>query len=401
MAMNILVINCGSSSIKFKRLSVDAETPRAHYAGLLDHLGEAGANLSTRRFDGNGADTRRELGTLADHADGMRIVLEALRGDGALDHLDAIGHRIVHGGERFSAPVAIDAALLDELRATALLAPLHNPAGIAGIEACLAAFPALPQVAVFDTAFHHTLPAAAYRYAVPEDWYRQYGVRRYGFHGISHAHVARRAAAHLGRREDDCKLITLHLGNGASIAAIRDGRCVETSMGMTPLEGLVMGSRCGDLDAAVVPYMQRVAGMQAEAVESALNRASGLKGLCGDSDMRAILARVASGDASATLALEVYVHRIRKYLGAYVAVLGRPHALVFTGGVGENAAEVRARVCRDLEHLDIRLDAQRNASGKDVPLEFQSDTKEAAIKLLAIPTDEELEIAMQTRQALE
>lgn len=396
--MDVLVINCGSSSIKFKAYTLDDGLLRARLVGLLDRLGGA----TTLRVNAAGTEpTAQALGVVPDHAAGMRAILAELRVTGLLpDAPRAIGHRIVHGGARFSAAARIDDAVLDALHAATALAPLHNPAGLAGIRACLNAFPGVPQVAVFDTAFHHGLPAAARHYAVPTAWAEHYGVRRYGFHGISHAHVARRAAQHLQRPYDDCRLITLHLGHGASMAAIRDGHCVETSMGMTPLEGLVMGTRGGDLDAGVLLHMQRVAGLDAGQLERALNHDSGLKGLCGEADMRNALARADAGDARAELALAVYCHRVRKYLGAYIAILGRPHALVFTGGVGENAAPIRARICRDLDHLGIHLDAARNAHDDGEPLEFHAGAAPDAIRLLRIRTDEELEIAGQTLHAL-
>lgn len=399
--MDVLVINCGSSSIKFKIYALDDGPPHARVSGLLERVGGA-ATLRVGAPDGVGALTPCPLGPIPDHATGMHAILAELRTAGLLPHApQAIGHRVVHGGARFSGATRIDAAVLDALRAATTLAPLHNPAGLAGIHACLHAFPEVPQVAVFDTAFHHDLPAAARHYALPQAWTERYGVRRYGFHGISHGHVARRAAEHLQRRFDDCVLITLHLGHGASMAAIRDGRCVETSMGMTPLEGLVMGTRSGDVDAGVILHLQRVAGLDAGQIERALNNDSGLNGLCGEADMRAVLARADAGDARAELALEVYCHRVRKYLGAYIAILGRPHALVFTGGVGENAAPIRARICRDLDHLGIHLDPARNTHGTGEPLEFQVDAAPDAIRLLRIRTDEELEIAGQTLRALE
>ncbi len=396
--MDVLVINCGSSSIKFKTYALDDGGPRARGAGLLERLG----GEATLRMGAVGtAPAEKPLGRVSDHAAGLRAILAELRITGLLPEAPrAVGHRIVHGGAHFSTAARIDDAVVDALHAAAALAPLHNPAGLAGIRACLDAFPGVPQVAVFDTAFHHDLPAAACHYAVPRAWAEQYGVRRYGFHGISHAHVARRAAQHLQRPYHDCRLITLHLGHGASMAAIRDGRCVETSMGMTPLEGLVMGTRCGDLDAGVLLHMQQVAGLDAGQIEHALNHDSGLAGLCGDADMRSVLARADAGDARAELALAVYCHRVRKYLGGYIAILGRPHALVFTGGVGENAAAVRARICSDLDHLGIRLDPARNAVDGGEPLEFQAGAAPDAIRLLRIRTDEELEIAVQTLHAL-
>jgi acetate kinase len=284
------------------------------------------------------------------------------------------------------------------IRALMALAPLHNPANLLGIEVCLELIPTVPQVAVFDTAFHQTMPPHAFRYALPESLYTEHAVRRYGFHGTSHAYVAKRAAQHLGLSLDRLNLITLHLGNGASAAAIQNGRCVDTSMGMTPLEGLVMGTRCGDLDPALGFYIGRATGLDPAAVETLLNKESGLKGLCGANDMREVLKRMDAGDAPARLAFEVYCYRIRKYLGAYCAVLGRVDAIVFTAGVGENAPAVRARACAGLDPLGIRLDTSRNDAASAEIEEIQQ--KNSVVKLLVIRTNEELEIAEQTRAVL-
>ena len=319
------------------------------------------------------------------------------------DELGAIGHRVVHGGAEFTAPTVIDEKVLDRIRAQVPLAPLHNPANLTGIEVATDLRGDLPQVAVFDTAFHAGLPAAAYRYAVPDEVHREHGVRRYGFHGTSHAFVAKRAAEHLGRPLEDLALITLHLGNGASVTAIDGGRSVETSMGLSPLEGLVMGTRSGDLDPAVIFHLIREAGMSPDEVETLLNRRSGLLGLCGDNDLRSIESRAADGDDDAQLALDVYVHRIRKYLGAYTAVLGRLDAVVFTAGVGENADGVRRRVCRDLDLFGIRIDDTRNdgVRASDVDggvVAVQADDSRVAVLIVA--TDEEREIAEQTLEAV-
>lgn len=398
--MKILVINSGSSSLKYQL--IDMAGHAVVTAGSVERIGETRAALR-HAWTGGGEPMKslaREV-TAPDHRAAFVAIGTALRETGVMDDVaraDAIGHRVVHGGERFRAPTRIDAGVVNAIRALIPLAPLHNPANLLGIEVCLELFPAVPQVAVFDTAFHQTMPPHAYRYALPEALYTGHAVRRYGFHGSSHAYVARRAAEYLGASPDALNLITLHLGNGASAAAIHGGRCIDTSMGMTPLEGLVMGTRCGDLDPAVVFYVGRTLGLDPDAVEALLNRDSGLKGLCGANDMREILKRMDTGDAPARLAFEVYCYRIRKYIGAYAAALGRVDAVVFTAGIGENAAAVRARTCAGLERFGIHFDAHRNAAASGDAAEIQAD--DSAVKLLVVRTNEELEIARQTRAVL-
>jgi acetate kinase len=357
--------------------------------------------------------------TAPDHRAAFAAIAAAMRETGVMgdvERVGGIGHRVVHGGERFRAPTRIDADVVTAIRALIPLAPLHNPANLLGIEVCLELFPKVPQVAVFDTAFHQTMPPYAYRYALPHSLYTDNAVRRYGFHGTSHAYVAKRAAQHLGKPIDALNLITLHLGNGASAAAIQGGRCVDTSMGMTPLEGLVMGTRCGDIDPALVFYIGRATGMDDTAVEALLNKGSGLKGLCGANDMREVLKLMDAGDAQARLAFDVYCYRIRKYVGAYTAVLGRVDAIVFTAGVGENAPAVRAHVCAGLDALGIRIDAHKNAEARGEISETATATSlsrgprldpigeiqsaDSAVKVLVVRTNEELEIAGQTRAVL-
>lgn len=386
----ILVLNCGSSSVKYQVRAVAAPRPLA--AGLVERVG--GEGLFRHQRAGEAAIEARVAAP--DHGAALALILDRVAMESP--HLAAVGHRVVHGGERFTAPVRVDAEVMAAIRDLSSLAPLHNPASLEGMTAFLERYPDLPQVAAFDTAFHATLPEMAWRYATPEAWYRRFGVRRYGFHGLSHAFVAGRAAAMLGKPPAELNLISLHLGNGASVAAVRGGRCVDTSMGMTPMEGLVMGERCGDLDPAVPLYMARTAGLSVAAIDAALNRDSGLKGLCGDADMRAVLARRQSGDAAARLAFAVYVQRIRKYIGAYHAVLGRVDALAFTAGVGERAPEVRAAVCAGLEGLGWRLDAKKNGAALGVEAAIQEEDAPQAI--LVTPTDEEGEIARQTAACL-
>jgi len=373
MQSTVLVVNSGSSTVKYQVLA--AETGRV-VAGSVEEVSGQG------------------------HREAFDRIAAAVRQGTSIGagQLAAIGHRVVHGGERFRAPVRIDAAVCEAIRSLAVLAPLHNPANLLGIEVCLEAFPGVPQVAVFDTAFHQTLPPHAFRYAVPEAWYRELGVRRYGFHGTSHRYVAERAAEALGRPLAALNLITLHLGNGASAAAIQSGLCVDTSMGLTPLEGLVMGTRSGDLDPAVPLFVQRTAGLAAGAVEDALNEDSGLRGLAGTSDMRELLARAQAGDARAQLALETYGYRIRKYVGAYCAVLGRVDALVFTGGVGENAARVRSLACSGLEVLGIALDERANAAAAGALAEIGRPGM--PVRTLVVRTNEELQIARETLATL-
>ncbi|MEV4516455.1 acetate kinase [Dactylosporangium sp. NPDC049525] len=364
----ILVLNSGSSSVKFR--VVDLADPAAGDRGTVERIGEPGG--------------------VPDHGAALAQILGGLDAAG----ITAVGHRIVHGGARFTAPAVADDAMLDVLRELTPLAPLHNPGGIAGIEAARAALPDVPHVAVFDTAFHATLPAAARTYALDRDLASRHGIRRYGFHGTSCDIVSRRAAELLGRPLDSLNLIVLHLGNGASATAVRGGRSVETSMGLTPLEGLVMGTRSGDVDPAVLSYLHRAAGLDFAAAEEQLQRHGGLKGLAGANDMRTVLERRAAGDPDAALAFDVYCHRLKKYVGAYHAVLGRLDAIVFTAGVGEHAAPVRAAALDGLSEWGITVDPDRNAAHAPV-----ISPEGARVAVCVVPTDEELAIAEQVQAA--
>ncbi|MEZ5536331.1 MAG: acetate kinase [Thiolinea sp.] len=372
--MKILVLNAGSSSIKYQVFDLPGET--VLLKGQVDRIGETGSMISS-------------------HQDALQAIIRQLRTEGILTAdggIDAIGHRVVHGGEYFHQPVLIDAGVIAGIRAMIPLAPLHNPANLDGIEVAQQLFPGVPQVAVFDTAFHQSMPPVAFRYALPEALYQQQHVRRYGFHGTSHQYVAQRAAEYLQRDPAALNLITLHLGNGCSATAIAGGKSVDTSMGMTPLEGLVMGTRCGDIDPALQFYLRRETGMTASDIEKLFNQQSGLLGLCGAGDMRAVQERAEAGDEEAMLAEALFVYRIRKYIGAYFAVLGRVDALVFTGGIGEHSPRIRMLVCEQLEVLGISPDAGKNElAGTQGIREFQQD--EAGLKLLVIPTNEELAIA--------
>ncbi len=392
MARQVLVFNAGSSSLKYQL--VDPGRGERAAFGLVERIGgrEAGRLVHQVR----GAEPVRVTAPFPDHAAALAAILDAFARSGPdLDAggLAAVGHRIVHGGTRFTEPLRLDDGVLDEIRQLIPLAPLHNPAGLAGVEVARKALPGLPHVAVFDTAFHHTLPPAAYTYAVPQHWREQYAVRRYGFHGTSHQYVSRRAAALLGKPVEDTNVIVLHLGNGASACAVEGGVSVETSMGLTPLEGLVMGTRSGDIDPALPAYLHRAAGLDPQEIDRALNHDSGLLALTGGNDLRDIEQAAQDGDQRALSALEVYCHRIRKYVGAYYAVLGRVDAVVFTAGVGEHSTVIRARSLAGLERLGIAVEAKRNEAAGDRERFVSPDG--AHVPVLVVPTDEEAEIARQ------
>jgi acetate kinase len=366
----VFVVNSGSSSIKYQL--VDVATGAAVVGGIIERIGEKGSQAK-------------------DHVAGMKIALDAL---GTGHNITAVGHRVVHGGTIFTEATVITDAVQKQIESLAPLAPLHNPANLVGIRAAIAALPGIPQVAVFDTAFHKTLKPEAYTYAIDATLAAKHGVRRYGFHGTSHKYVSERAAEFLGRPLKDTKTIVLHLGNGASACAVDGGESIDTSMGMTPLAGLVMGTRSGDLDPAILSYLHREAGLGFDELDTLLNNKSGLVGLAGEGDMRDVQDAASAGDDKAELALAVYGHRLRHYIGAYLAQLGRLDALVFTAGVGENSAPLRAAAVRGLEGLGIAVDPARNAStAKDAR---SISPVGSPVAVLVIPTNEELEIARQT-----
>ncbi len=382
----VLVINSGSSSLKYQLL--DPASGSTQTRGIVERIGGVARLRHTVGDRTHEADV-----DCADHGSALRVAMEAMAEHGP--HLDpdallAVGHRVVHGGSRFSAPVRIDDAVRAAIAELVPLAPLHNPANLRGIEATLAAFPQVPQVAVFDTAFHHTIPAEAHTYAVPAAWRSEYGVRRYGFHGTSVACVSRRAAELLGLTPEETRLVVLHLGNGCSATAVSGGRSVDTSMGISPLEGLVMGTRSGDVDPALPAYLARVAEVDSAAYDNALNTRSGLLGLAGVSDFREVEERRAAGDSDAALAFDVAVHRIVKYVGAYAAVLGGLGAVVFTGGIGENSAGLRSAVLGRLGGLGVQLDDDANAGARG---EARLTTDDSPVAAWVVPTNEELEIA--------
>lgn len=390
----VLVLNSGSSSVKYQLLDMRDSSRLA--VGLVERIGEETSRLKHTPFQGGG-ESRASTGPIPDHEAALKAVSEELAKDGlGLDspELAAIGHRVVHGGKSFTEPTVIDDAVLAEIERLIPVAPLHNPANLTGIRTARALRPDLPQVAVFDTAFHTTMPESAARYAIDVKTADDHRIRRYGFHGTSHAYVSRATAELLGRAPEDVNVIVLHLGNGASASAVEKGRCVDTSMGLTPLEGLVMGTRSGDLDPAVIFHLARVGGLSTDEIDTLLNKRSGLVGLCGDNDMREIRRRVDEGDEQARLAFDIYIHRLKKYIGAYYAVLGRVDAVAFTAGVGENAAPVREAAVAGLEELGLAVDAERNAVRSDEPRLISPAGSRVAVAV--VPTDEELEIATQT-----
>lgn len=350
--MSVLTVNAGSSSLKWSVV----DPPETLASGTVQRV--------------------------TDHAAALRSVLD----EAPLDALEVVAHRVVHGGERYSAPVRITDAVLDSIRDLSVLAPLHNPVNADGIEVAMEALPDVPHVAVFDTAFHATLPPRAHTYAVPRAW----NVRRYGFHGTSHAYVSREAARLLGRDPEEVDVIVLHLGNGASASAVAKGRSIDTSMGLTPLEGLVMGTRSGDVDPALILHLRRTLSLSTDEIDKVLNSRSGLLALAGDNDMREVHRRIEAGDAAAELALDVYCYRIKKYVGAYLAALGGADAIAFTAGVGENDPIVRERALSGLEPLGIEVDPERNRAGGPV---ISADA--STVRVLVVPTDEELEMATQ------
>ncbi|MFJ9351290.1 acetate kinase [Streptomyces sp. NPDC101237] len=389
----VLVLNSGSSSLKYQLLDMRDSSRLA--AGLVERIGEQTSRI--RHACLATGDTREHSGPIADHDAALKAVSQELSRDGlGLDspELTAIGHRVVHGGMFFTEPTVVDDEVLAEIERLIPVAPLHNPANLTGIRTARALRPDLPQVAVFDTAFHTTMPESAARYAIDPRIADRHRIRRYGFHGTSHAYVSRATARLLGRSPEEVNVIVLHLGNGASASAVAGGRCVDTSMGLTPLEGLVMGTRSGDLDPAVIFHLARVGGMSMDEIDTLLNKRSGLFGLCGDNDMREIRRRIDEGDEEAELAFDIYIHRLKKYIGAYYAVLGRVDAVAFTAGVGENAAPVRAAAVAGLEGLGLAVDPELNAVRADGPrLVSPAD---ARVAVAVVPTDEELEIATQT-----
>ncbi len=400
--MKILVINSGSSSIKFQLLDMSDESVPA--SGLVERIGEAeGLIKCTLRPGSEDELVVKKTAVVADHRSGMRLAVEILcdprqgviadRGD-----IDAIGHRVVHGGEDFHAPTVLSEKVLAAIEKNIPLAPLHNPANLDGIRVAQELFPGVPQVAIFDTAFHQTIPPHAYHYAIPYELYEQQRIRRYGFHGTSHKFVAGECARLMGKSLEELNLISIHLGNGCSMTAVKNGKSVDTTLGLTPLEGLVMGTRSGDVDPAIHSFLARNCNMDIEAIDEMLNKDSGLKGLCGLNDMRDIHEAIAAGNERAKLALEVQTYRNKKYVGAYMAVLGRVDAIIFTAGIGENDEVVREMTLQGLEPFGISMDLETNNQRIKKPTLLS--TKESLVQIWGIPTNEELAIAREAKAVL-
>ena len=392
--MKILVLNCGSSSIKYKLF--DMTTKEVLAQGGIEKIGLVGSFLKLTLPNGEKKILEKDI---PEHTAGIEFILNTLVSPeyGAiksLDEINAVGHRMVHGGERFSESVLLNKEVLDAFIACNDLAPLHNPANLKGVNAVSAILPNVPQVGVFDTAFHQTMPDYAYMYAIPYELYEKYGVRRYGFHGTSHRYVSQRVCEFLGVDPKGKKIITCHIGNGGSISAIKDGKCIDTSMGLTPLEGLVMGTRSGDIDAGAVTFIMEKEGLNATGVSNLLNKKSGVFGVSGvSSDMRELEAAVAAGNPKAILAEKMYFYRIKKYIGAYAAALGGVDIILFTGGVGENQANCRSEVCEGLEFMGVKIDLEKNKVRGEEAIISADDSK---VTVAVIPTDEELMIASDT-----
>jgi acetate kinase len=390
--MKVLVLNCGSSSIKYQFIDSDKETALAK--GIVERIGMTGAVLSHSRFDG---DSIKIAGEILDHKAAIEYVIAILlsKNHGVIENIsdiDAVGHRVVHGGETFSDSVLINDEVLKVLEDNIELAPLHNPPNIKGIQAVSRLLAKTPQVAVFDTAFHSKMPPRSFLYGIPYELYKKYKIRRYGFHGTSHLYVSQKAAEMMNKNISELKIITAHLGNGCSMAAINKGTSMDTTMGFTPLEGLLMGTRSGDLDPSLILYIMGKEGLSLHEAGTLLNKHSGLIGISGESsDMREIIASVKDEQKRSVYAFEIFCYRIKKYIGAYTAAMGGLDALVFTGGIGENATEVREEVCRNMDYLGIKLDTLKNESKEQIISDSSSK-----VKIFRIPTNEELVIAMDT-----
>ena len=392
--MNIFVVNSGSSSIKYQLFRMPHEKPVC--SGLVERIGLENAVITHKTFPGGEEKVLQKTLDLPDHQAGLQKVVELLTDSEIgviknLDHIDAVGHRVVHGGESFASTTIINAEVKAQIKKLFALAPLHNPSNYLGIEVAERIFPKAQQVGVFDTAFHQSMPEKAFRYAIPNTLYTEGGIRAYGFHGTSHKYVAEQAIHYL--KKPDSRLITIHLGNGCSMTAVRNGQSVDTSMGLGPLGGLIMGTRSGDIDPSIIFHLIRQENYTAEEVHTLLNKKSGMLGLTGYSDMRDIGKAIEEGSREAALAYELYTYRIKKYIGAYTAALNGLDAIIFTAGVGENDVRVREKVCQEMDFLGIRLDSVKNRERSGNIREI--NTPNAPVKILVVPTNEELEIARQ------
>ncbi|GJQ57244.1 MAG: acetate kinase [Candidatus Scalindua sp. AMX11] len=401
--MKILVINSGSSSIKYQLFDMVHHTVLT--SGIAEKIGEDEGLLTHEIYQSNEHTVKSvKTCTITNHRVGLIRIVDLLldQADGVIRdilEISAVGHRVVHGGETLHSPTVIDEKVISAIKDNIPLAPLHNPSNLTGIEVAKSIFPHALQVAVFDTAFHQTIPIKAFLYAIPFDMYEKGRIRKYGFHGTSHAYVAERAAEYMGRPKGGLNLITIHLGNGASMAAVKNGECIDTTMGFTPLAGLVMGTRCGDVDPALPFFLAENFGMSLQEINTLLNKESGLKGLCGTNDMREVITKYHQGDSRAKIALDVYSYRIKKYIGAYFAILGSLDCLVFTAGIGENSAYIRNLCCSGLGQLGIEIDSERNSKAGKGVREISSLSSIATI--LVIPTNEEFKIAEETKKIIE
>ena len=396
--MKVLVVNCGSSSLKYQVLDMSTSTLLAK--GLVERIGIDGSAIKHEKV---GADKFVLETPMKNHKDAIEHVLNALLDENhgvvkSMDEIEAVGHRVVHAGEKYASSVLITDDVMDALRECSDLAPLHNPPNILGIEACKELMPNTPMVGVFDTAFHQTMPPEAYIYAIPYEYYEKYGIRKYGFHGTSHKYVAMRAAEMLGEEIGNLRIITCHLGNGASCAAVKNGVCIDTSMGFTPLDGLVMGTRSGAIDPAVITFIKEKEGISAEEVLQILNKKSGVQGISGiSSDFRDLEEAARQGNERAQLALKVFAYRVKSYIGSYMAKMNGADAIVFTAGIGENDIDMREMICSDLDGIGVKLDADKNNVRASEAIISADDSK---VKVLLIPTNEELMIAMDTVEIL-
>ena len=394
--MKVLVLNCGSSSIKYKLFETDTKAVLAQ--GGIEKIGLKGSFLKLTLPSGEKVVLEKDI---PEHTVGIEFILDTLVSKeygciASLQEINAVGHRVVHGGEKFNQSVLIDKAVKAKIIECIDIAPLHNPANLKGIDAVEKILPNVPQVAVFDTAFHQTMPQYAYMYALPYELYEKYGIRRYGFHGTSHRYVSRRACEFLNLPYEQQRIITCHIGNGGSITAIKDGKSVDTSMGLTPVEGLMMGTRCGDVDAGALVFIQEKEGLDDKGISTLINKKSGVLGISGvSSDMREIESAIAQGNEKAKLALTMYEYRIAKYVGAYAAVLNGVDVIVFTGGVGENQAVTREAVCNQLGFMGVEIDKELNKKSHGVEVELS--TPASKVRVVVIPTDEELMIALDTQ----
>ena len=392
--MKILVLNCGSSSIKYALYNMDDNSVMT--SGGAERVGLDGAFVKVKLANG---EKKQIMHDIPEHTEGVKFIFSLLTDPEigvikSLSEIDAVGHRMVHGGEKFSQSVLITPEVIKAFEEVSDLAPLHNPANMKGVNAVSELMPGLPQVGVFDTAFHQTMPPKAYMYAIPYELYEKYGIRRYGFHGTSHRYVSARALEYLGMKAEGTKVITAHIGNGGSLAAVVDGKCIDTTMGLTPLEGVMMGTRSGDIDGGAITFIEKKLGLDADGVSNLLNKKSGVYGLCGLTDMRDVAAAAAAGDKKAEVAQDSYFYRVKKYVGAYAAAMGGCDVLVFTAGVGENQSAIREVVCQDMEFMGIKLDVEKNNQihGEEAII----STPDSKVKVVVIPTDEELMIASDT-----